>query len=238
MPVKPVSPSPPLADYMLEQWLRSLAPSPDHCPCCPGWRGIVMHAAYHAINDWYTLPDAGASSPQRRTPERMSRLLELRWAGRKQGFRSEEHVRQTKRQVSAHLQQFARSHEGAPVPALLFKPMAVRVPQLGIDMSAIVHMAELTEQSYVIHKFVVDESDEFMHASLRLLTLFSFAAFGKLPERIQLIDLLTGNTRCIVPREDEIGQAADYMRFILSLYRQAHADEPSAKLPNGNGLFM
>ncbi|WP_135548577.1 hypothetical protein [Paenibacillus cymbidii] len=197
-----------------------------------------MHAAYHAINDWYTLPDAGVSSPQRRDPERMSRLLDFRWAGRTQGFRSEEHVRQTKRQVSAQLQQFARSHEGAPVPALLFEPMSVRVPQLGIDMSAIVHMAELTEQSYVIHKFVIDESDEFMHASLRQLTLFSFAAFGKLPERIQLIDLLTGNTRCIVPREAEIGQAADYMRFILSVYRQAQADEPSAKLPNGNGFFM
>jgi len=64
----------------------------------------------------------------------------------------------------------------------------------------------------------VDESRSCVTASINLLTVAGHAAFGELPERIRIIDLLTGARHLAYPNQVSLKKASDYITLLAESY--------------------
>lgn len=202
-----------LTDYQLESWIRSSSQegrsdrSDD-----PDWKQLTQYAAYHAINDWYSLP------VQSRTFERLTKQFERRWTNKFRKFQSKAFYMDVKAMVLAHLHEALTSENAVEWPIMLFESSDVWVEELDLGLSMIFQVMENTQDSFVIHKYMMEDNEAAAQLFGHMTVVFCHKAFGRLPERLQLFNMLNGKSYRIELEEMDVTKSMDYLRLVKEVY--------------------
>ncbi|MFC0214480.1 hypothetical protein ACFFK0_18780 [Paenibacillus chartarius] len=210
-----------LQDYNLEEWARCSykfynSRILNRHPDVLNWRQMVQYAVNHVIHDGYALP------AEQRTPEHIEHLIAKRWKIRPSLFPSAYHEKLIRRTVTEQLIRYFTGHRQSGPLLFLFESYTVRVEELGVELSMIVQVAEWSQKSFVIRKLFVDSDPDVISCFQHVATLFCYKAFGKLPESIEALSLLTGQTVETCPTaERDVAGAIHYVRTMMERFEHS-----------------
>lgn len=210
-----------LTDYQLESWIRSS--SPEACSDRkdePDWRQLTQYAAYHALNDWYSLPSAS------RTLELLTKQFEQRWTNKFRKFESKAFYMDVKANVLAHLHEALTSRDAIEWPLMLFESSDVWVEELDLGLSMIFQVMACSKDSFVIQKYTMEDNEAAVQLFAHMSVVFCYKAFGRLPERLQLCNMFNGN-QYRIPKEDmDVNQSMDYLKLVKDVYVETNKGCP------------
>ncbi|MDR6884808.1 hypothetical protein [Bacillus sp. 3255] len=210
-----------LTDYQLESWIRSS--SPEGCSDRsdePGWKQLTQYAAYHAINDWYSMPAA------LRTCEYLTKQFEGRWTNKCRKFESKAFYMDVKARVLAHLYDQLTDENAVQRPIMLFESSDVWVEELELGLSMIVQVMACEQGSFVVHKYVMEDNEAAAQLFGHMTVVFCHKAFGRLPERLELFNMLNGKQYRIGMEEMDVGKSMDYLRLVKDVYMETNKGCP------------
>lgn len=209
--------SPPLlADYQLESWIRAYFSEHGHnSPQDSDWKQLTQYAAYHAINEWYSL------HPKSRTKQTLTELFERRWTNKVHKFGSSEFYGDVKHIVTAHLYGFLSDTCSSESPLMLFENMNVWVKELDISLSMIVQVMESFKSSFVIHKYMIDPCQAAMELFIHMTVVFCYEAFGQLPEHLKIFQLMSGERHTLSTLDCDLSKSMDYLRLVKEAYNES-----------------
>ncbi|GAB2722865.1 hypothetical protein ACFQWB_04020 [Paenibacillus thermoaerophilus] len=216
-----------LEDYKLEEWISRSGET--RCAACAGKAGesascarnrILQYAVNQAVSDFYALP------PKMRSYAKAEQLARCRWdlhmAGREGSVSSGRNAAGSPRtRVAENLAAFLTDGEPEDAyPMVLFEQHRAFVDELNVEMTMIVHALDVTAAGgYRMRKFAVDERPEVIHAYRHLATAFCFFAFGKIPEIIEALGVLSGRRYTFVPDMTSLDPAVDFIRILRDSWR-------------------
>lgn len=108
---------------------------------------------------------------------------------------------------------------------ILFEKFTVYIEELDMELEQKLHIAAGsgssqhpdTKESYVVQKFIVDESAGSLELYARMTTVFRMGAFHQLPTRIEALALLSGKRYVWEPNVSFWRESLDNMRLAKSL---------------------
>ncbi|SFE82470.1 hypothetical protein SAMN05216378_4209 [Paenibacillus catalpae] len=226
-----------IEDYKLEEFLRcpyryvkrqGAGPS---AKAEVNWMQLAQLAVSHVVNAFYMTPE------KERSKLSIPDMLEQWWTNKVTKFESPEHYWSIKQQLINGLNPLLMT-ELSSVPMIVFEQHQVFVPELQVELTQIFQLvlgSESGEPSdYIVRKYIVDEEEDIITLFQHLTAVFCFSAFGRLPVRIEVLPVLTGNLRIVYPTKETLEQSQDYMRLAASLMQEA-ASEPGQQLRKVQG---
>ncbi|NOV01153.1 hypothetical protein [Paenibacillus planticolens] len=207
-----------LTDYQLELWIRNTSPECRHfSPDEPDWRQLTQYAAYHAINDWYSLP------LKSRTLFSLTKQFERRWTNKFRKFESLAFYMDVKRSVLTHLYKALTGENAVECPLMLFESSPVWVEELHSGLSQIMQVMAPAKDSFVIHKYVMEENEAAMQLFFHMTVIFCVKAFGKMPESLQVWNMLNGKQYRMNREEMDLSRSMDYLKLVKEVYLERDA---------------
>jgi CRISPR/Cas system-associated exonuclease Cas4 (RecB family) len=92
--------------------------------------------------------------------------------------------------------------------------------ELGVHISLTFEVGEWSTESFVIKKYVVDANEEMWALCQKLMTVFSYKAFGVLPGKIEVINLIEGTKYEYVPKQEDIKAGIDDLFRMKEMLQQ------------------
>jgi hypothetical protein len=175
------------------------------------WRQLVQNTVNHIINEFYQLPLKTRSSLK------VLELIQRYWIKRVDLFDSKAHYYTVLAKITDHLLRNLISNRHGPPPVFLFEKFNTWIEELQIHLSMTFQVAEWTNKSFVIKKYIVDDKEDVLLSFQHLAVVFCQKAFQTLPERIEVISLLSGKTHQYYPKADDVRQALDYLLLVKHL---------------------
>jgi hypothetical protein len=205
-----------IADYQLERWLQTLSRdgSRGHSEQVD-WQQLTQYAAFHAINAWYSLP-AGS-----RTFLALTNIFERKWTNKIGKFSSTAFYHEVKHRVLAHLHEALMRDGGREWPLLLFESMDVWLEELNTGLSLITQVMVPSEESFEIHKYVVEDSEASLELFTHMTVVFCNKAFGVSPDALQVVNLMNGKRHHIDTKKLAIEPSLDYLRLVKEMYLES-----------------
>lgn len=104
----------------------------------------------------------------------------------------------------------------------------VQAVELGADLSMTLQVAECSDSSLVIRKYVVADEPQVFKAYVQFALVFAYKAFGRLPDRIEIYALMNGSAYAFRPKEEHYHSSLDFVRLMLGVMNEGLA---------GSGLY-
>lgn len=205
-----------IADFQLERWLHTLTHEDRETDSQElNWQQLTQFAAYHAINAWYSLP------PAARTQHMLKNEFEKKWTNKTQKFGTDTFYSEVKHRVMDQLYHILTNKNRIEWPLLLFESMDVWIDELDLGLSMIVQVMESTEESIVIHKFVMEDSAASLALFTHMSVVFCNKAFGEKPVQLQVVNLMSGKQHRIEMNHFTMDQSLDYLRLVKDVYLES-----------------
>ncbi|WP_442602848.1 hypothetical protein [Paenibacillus sp. KN14-4R] len=215
-----------LHDHDLEQFVR--------CPCCfhrkqaksrpspssGNWQQQVQQSIALVIQDYYSLPQDA------RGENSILTSLDRHWVDVSDRIGSVVKADDVKRQASNSLIPYLlQDQEDTAAPIFLQEELSVLIEELDMNLSMMLQLAQWTESSYVIKKIFIEDEPQVIRAYMNMCLVFAYRAFGKLPERIEVYSLLSGAGYGLLPDEEDVGNAQDFLRLAHGMMVEQPADQ-------------
>lgn len=180
------------------------------------WQQLAQYAVSYVVDDYYKL------SPNNRTIDRLKELIEHRWTNRAYKFESGHHFSQVKSTVTASLVKLlVEGERREQYPIISFEQWGTYISALDLNLTMILQTVfaeksagDLEPSAYSIQKYMVDADEEVIQAFRHMAAVFGQSAFGRPPERIDVISLLSGEQYRFQPDEGMLEQSVDFLRLI------------------------
>ncbi|MBW7476870.1 hypothetical protein K0T92_19315 [Paenibacillus oenotherae] len=188
------------------------------------WKQLAQYAVSYVIEDFYRLP------PNSRTIDRLKGLIENRWTNRGYKFDSSHHFAQVKSAVTANLVKILAQGERRELqPIISFEQWGTYIPALDLNLTMILQTVfpeagSADGRAYSIQKYMVDADEEVIHAFRHMAAVFGQSAFGRAPERIDVISMLDGKQYRFCPDERSLEQSVDFLRLIRVVAAESESD--------------
>lgn len=206
-----------MTDYHLESFIRcpykfyyqhilSLHPSQVK------WRQVVQFTINRVVCSFYQLP------LDTQTKSSVLKLIDQYWKSvSPEVFESKVHYYMVLAKTTDHLLQFLPNQQKKKPPLFLYQKMKTYIEELETQLSLTFELAEWTADGFAIKKFLVEADEEMIQLYHHLMVVFANEAFGKLPERIEIITLLEGTKYTISPDQTHVEQGILYLEMIKDL---------------------
>lgn len=151
------------------------------------WQQIAQMIVNQIINEYYTAPAV------KQTKIFLLTLLEKHWKKvRVNMFASKAEYYVVLARLTDHLLQFVEKDVNETPPLFLYEKFQTYMEELGVHISLTFEVGEWSAQSFVIKKYVIDANEEMLALCQKLTTVFCYKAFGVLPLKIEIINLIEG----------------------------------------------
>jgi hypothetical protein len=152
-------------------------------------------------------------------PERNSltilKLIHHYWSGIQiELFENKAHYYSILAGITDHLLTTLINGEKKDPPLFLYEKLNTFVEEMNIDISITFELAEWGKEAFSVKKFLVDADESMVKLYTYLTILFSYKAFGVLPDRIDLYTLIDGEKHIFYPTDEDIPQAIMYLDFL------------------------
>jgi hypothetical protein len=179
------------------------------------WRQLVQSIINQVVHRFYQL------SPNEQNKLHVLKLVERYWNDvNPRAFESKIQYYRVLATTTDHLLQFLVPKSEQEPPLFLYKKLSTYVEELEIDLSLTFELVEWTKESFMVKKFLVEANEEMVELYLNLLVVFSDKAFGKLPERIEIITLLDGTKYSFSPTMSNVEQGIQYLNKMKRILKQ------------------
>ncbi|WP_459500984.1 hypothetical protein [Bacillus sp. C1] len=179
------------------------------------WQQMVQAIVNQIISDYYTSP------PERQSTVFLLELLEKHWHKvqiRMFASKAEYYIVLAK--LTDHLLKFVKNEVSKRLPLFLYEKFQTYMEELGVGISLTFEVGEWSSQSFVIKKYVIDANEEMLALCQKLTAVFSYKAFGILPERIEIVNLIEGIKYDYVPKEQDIMDGMNDLYRMKELLQQ------------------
>ncbi|MCR8643237.1 hypothetical protein NV379_11250 [Paenibacillus sp. N1-5-1-14] len=210
-------------DHDLEQFVR--------CPCCfhrkqsqshehqGNWQRQVQQSIDYVIQDYYKL------SLEARSEEAIRKSLDRNWVDIADSMGSVMQAADVKRQIASSLSSYLLEDESETIPIILLEQLSVAINKMNMNLSMMLQIAQWTESSYVIKKIFIEDEPNVIRAYMNMCLVFAYQAFGKLPERIEVYSLLSGAGYGLLPDQDDVEKAQDFLRLAHGMMTEEPKDK-------------
>ncbi|CEH30181.1 hypothetical protein AM501_11750 [Aneurinibacillus migulanus] len=178
------------------------------------WKQVVQRIVRQIIEHYFQFP------AQARSVSGILKLIDMYWIKQPSLFESKGHYYTVLAHVSNYLVQYLLEDCQADPPLMLFEKVKVTSKELALDLSITLQIVQGTGSSFVIKKFTLEEDEESFTSYKHIAVLFSQEAFGILPERIEIISLLSGKRKSWHPVSSDVAPALTYITVIRDLLEQ------------------
>lgn len=210
-----------IADYHLEEYMR--------CPfqfyyrhllgkgaICLNWRQMAQHAVHQVIHDFYKSPLEARSSVK------ILELIHKHWMKRVDLFHSRSHYFTVLGEITNNLLFALLEERDIEQPLFLFEKFRIHSEELQIDLAMTLHVAEWSADSFILRKYMVDAKPGYCYSYKHMAVLFSEKAFGLLPEKIEIIQLLNGKKFVYYPERKDLSEAIEYFQLTKDVLKEPH----------------
>ncbi|MBM7704819.1 hypothetical protein [Metabacillus iocasae] len=179
------------------------------------WRKMVQVTTHRIVKSYYETPAS------QRSAFYILRLIEQYWRFiHVDLFESKVQYYEVLAKVSDHLLQFLSNDSEQEMPLFLFNQYCVHVEELESNISLTIDVAQWTENSYVVKKFVTDDHPQIQQMMKDFIVVFSRHAFQKVPEVIIFHSILTGHTSSFTVQEQDYDEALQRLSLIKSTLKE------------------
>ncbi|WP_404328115.1 PD-(D/E)XK nuclease family protein [Mesobacillus maritimus] len=179
------------------------------------WRQLVQSIINHVVYSFYQL------SRNEQNKLHVLKLVDRYWKNvNPKAFESKVHYYMVLAKTTEQLLQFLVPKTEQHPPLFLYEKMNTYVEELEIDLSLTFELVEWTKKSFMVKKFLVEADEEMVQLYLHMLVVFSDKAFGKLPEKIEIITLLDGKKYGFSPTMSNVEQGIVYLNKMKRTIKQ------------------
>lgn len=179
------------------------------------WGEMVQYVVNLVVQDFYKLPSTARSA------YKVLELIQQHWVKKVELFDSKIHYYLVLAKITDHLiQHLVESTITDSQPAILFEKLRIPLEELEVELAMTFHVVEWQDDSYVVKKYIVEEDENILASYKHMTTLFCNRAFQSLPERIEVISLLSGKVHCYYPTMDDVQTALDYLQLTRNLLQE------------------
>jgi hypothetical protein len=179
------------------------------------WRQVVQLIINQVVQEFYKLPlDAQNKISVFNLIDRYWKNVSFRL------FESKIHYYIVLAKITDHLLQFLSTKNNQKPLLFLYEKLNIYIEELETQLSLTFELAEWSTHSFTIKKHLVDADEEMIKLYNHLMVVFSEKAFGKLPERIEIINLLEGKKYTYSPTRDDVNQGIMYLNYMKNLLQQ------------------
>lgn len=173
------------------------------------WQPMVQAVVNQIIIDYYTAPVG------KQTTIFLLERLEEHWKKVRIGmFASKAEYYIVLAKLTDHLLQFMGNDTNKTPPLFLYEKLQTYMEELGVQISLTFEVGEWSSQSFIIKKYVVDANEEMVALFQKLATVFSHKAFGVLPEKIEIVNLIEGTRYTYIPKTEDINVGIQYLQMM------------------------
>ncbi|WP_127498843.1 hypothetical protein [Paenibacillus glycanilyticus] len=225
-----------IEDYKLEELLRcpyryakrqGAAPS---AKAEVNWVQLAQVAVSQVVNAFFMTPEGERSHFS--IPDTLDRW----WTNKLAKFESPEHYWLIRQRLIDGLHSLLAS-EQSTTPIILFEQHRVFVPELRVELMQIFQAVLKSDNGhpsdYIVRKYLVDEEEEIIALFQHLTAVFCSSAFGRLPYRIEVLSVLSGNRLIVYPDKKSLEKSLDYMKLAVSFMPEASS--AAGRLRNSKG---
>jgi len=179
------------------------------------WEEMVQYAVNQVVKDYYKLPTKSRSA------YKVLELIERYWIKNVELFDSKIHYYLVLAKVTDHLLQNLMGAKDANLPILLYEKLRINIDELEIDLAMTFQVVEWSQESFVVKKFLVEEDENIFLSFKHMAILFCNHAFQTLPERIEVVSLISGNTYRYYPDSADVRSAVDFFQLTRNIMRES-----------------
>jgi len=176
------------------------------------WRQLVQSVINQVIRHFHQLP------PTEQHKVSILKLVDSYWKNvSPQVFESRQHYYMVLAQTTDHLLQLLTKRKKQNPPLFLYRKINTYVEELETNLSLTYDLAKWRSQSFSVTKYLVEADEEMIELYQHLMVVFSYKAFNKLPEEIEVITLLEGKSYLCSPTEENYTQGIMYLQYMKNM---------------------
>jgi hypothetical protein len=176
------------------------------------WRQVVQHLINQIVQNYYQFPKGEQNKSN------ILKLVDRYWENvNVKLFDSKIHYYTVLAKTTDYLLQSLTTRQSQEPPLFLFEKINTYINELETQLSLTLEVVEWSTKTFTIKKYLVEADEEMIRLYNQLLVVFSKEAFGKLPDRIEIITLLKGKTYRHSPTMNDISQGMSYLNYMKSL---------------------
>ncbi|WP_040208858.1 hypothetical protein [Neobacillus jeddahensis] len=171
------------------------------------WRQIVQHVVNKVVSSYYQVP-----IEQRHSGKVLS-LIEFYWDKvSPQIFESRIQYYLVVAKMTDCLIQYLTTETKQIPPLFLFKRFNTYVEELDVDLSLTFDVAEWSESSFVIKKYLLEATPEMLDLYFHLSIVFSEKVLKRSPQRMEVVTLMDGKKHVFHPTVGDIEEGLTYLQ--------------------------
>lgn len=119
--------------------------------------------------------------------------------------------------VTDHLLKFLKTDYNPKL--FLYEKQKTFIKELETELSLTIDIAEWSKGSFVIKKYLLETDQEMARLYHYLITVFSQQAFERLPESIEIFNLMTGERYSCTPAIEDVDAGLLYLKSMKDLLK-------------------
>ncbi|NSL50222.1 hypothetical protein [Calidifontibacillus erzurumensis] len=178
-------------------------------------RKIVQQVINQVIKEYYLL------LPEMKNKFNFLKLIDKYWKNIHPNIfesRADYYIHLAK--ITDHLLQFLTVDRQKRPPLFLYQTFNAYIEDLGTELSLTFEVGEWTKDSFIVKKFLVEADEYLMNLYHNLIVVFSHEAFGKLPEKIEMITLLEGKKHTLPVTSEQVTRGKQYLSLLKNFLKQ------------------
>ncbi|WP_084783284.1 hypothetical protein [Bacillus dakarensis] len=179
------------------------------------WRNVVQSVINRIVHHFYQLP------LKEQKPLNLMKLIQHYWKDVDvQLFESKENYYMILAKTTDHLLKFLPSKKKQMPPLFLYQKLNTFIAELETQVSVTFEVAEWSVTSFSIKKYLMEADEQLIQLYYHLISVFSDKAFGKLPDKIEIISLLDGKRHAITPTSENLEIGIMYLKYMKILLEE------------------
>lgn len=173
------------------------------------WRQIVQHVVNKVVYTFYQLP------ADHRHPGRVLTIIDQYWGKvSPQIFESRIQYYLVIAKISDYLMDNINVESKKNPPLFLYEKINTYIEELDIDLSLTFDVAEWSDSTFVIKKYLVDATPEMLTLYYHLSIVFSEKVLKRTPKRVEVVTLLDGKKHVFKPTPEDLQEGLNYLQVM------------------------
>lgn len=173
------------------------------------WRQVVQHVVNKVVYSFYKLP------AEHRDSGKVLRLIDEYWSKvSPQIFESRIQYYLVIAKITDYLMENITTESKRTPPLFLFEKLNTYIEELEVDLSLTFDVAEWSDSSYVIKKYLVDAAPEMLSLYYYLSIVFSEKVLKRTPKRVEVVTLMDGKKHVFKPTPEDLQEGLNYLQVM------------------------
>lgn len=176
------------------------------------WRQIVQHVVNRVVHSYYQLP------VEHRHTVQILTLIDHYWSKvSPQIFESRFQYYMVVAKITDYLMENLTANTKNEPPLFLFERFNTYVDDLDVNLSLTFDVAEWSDSSFIIKKYLVESTPEMLTLYYHLSIVFSEKVLKRRPKRMEVVTLMDGKKHIFIPTSEDIEEGLKYLQFMKYL---------------------